>query len=96
MASGAWKEFLPPRREDWTRGSIHTCDQGCTFVARLIVTGASRGRVFNLDAHCTRPPHFAKDASFIDWYERWLEQALAGEPALWFGYDNPAYAEPAS
>lgn len=84
----ATSESLPRQREDWFSGSIHICDQGCTFVSRLIVTGASRGRVFDLDASCCKPPHFPKDANFLDWYERWLDQALAGEPAPWFGFDN--------
>lgn len=70
---------------------MHICDQGCTFLARLVVTGPSRGRVFNLDVQGGKPPYFARDASFIDWYERWLDQAEAGEPAGWSGYDNPEY-----
>jgi hypothetical protein len=87
-----WRDYLPPGREEWFRGSIHICDQGCAFESRLIVTGTSRGRIFNLDAHCIKPPHFVKDANFIDWYERWLDQALTGEPRPWFGYDNPAHS----
>ena len=39
------------------------------------------------------PIHFVKDANFLDWYERWLDQALAGEPAGWFGYDNPDHPD---
>jgi hypothetical protein len=39
------------------------------------------------------PVHFVMDANFLDWYERWLDQALTGEPPGWFGYDNPHYTE---
>jgi hypothetical protein len=78
--------------EQITSPAWHICDQGCTCVARLIVAGASRGRIFNLDVNCTHPPHFAPDSGLLDWYERWLGLALAGEPPAWFGYDNPACA----
>ena len=88
-----WSEQLPREREDWYRGSMHICDQGCTYVARLVVTGPSRGRVFNLDIQGNGTPSFAKDASFIDWYERWLDQAQVGEPPPWFGLDKPAYSK---
>ncbi len=74
---------------------MHICDQGCTFVARLIVTGPSRGRIFNLDIQSRERPYFASETNFADWYERWLDLAIAGDPKAWFwyGYDNPAYRE---
>ena len=89
-----WRQCLPKNDSDWGRGSIHVCDQGCTFTTRLVVSGPSRGRLFNFEAHRQPvPPYFVKDANFIDWYERWLDLALLGEP-FWFGYDNPDYEGP--
>ena len=92
VTSAAWREYLPEDRSDWGRGSIHICEQGCTYTARLVVSGASRGRVFNFDAsHGPAPPYFVRDKNFIDWYERWVDEARAGEPAWDFGFDNPDY-----
>ena len=113
MTSAAWPDYLPSDFADWGRGSIHICDQGCTFAARLVVSGQSRGRIFNFDAQRAVnvsgrksrggpvafgaqqgpfPLYFVKDANFINWYERWVDQALAGKPDNWFGYDNPDYS----
>ena len=38
-------------------------------------------------------PYLVRDLNFLDWYERWLDQALGGEPSDWFGYDNPDFLE---
>ena len=87
-----WSSSVMPRWFRWGdwKGTIYISDQGCTYGARLIVSGPARGRVVYQDAQGNYPPYFVKDPSFLDWYERWLEHALAGEgfPA----WDNPSYA----
>ena len=90
--SQAWKAFLPDDWSEWGKGTIYVCDQGCTYSARLIVSGEARGRVVYLDAQGWYPPYFVRDRSFMDWYERWLDGAAAGKPIDYFGFDNPAYA----
>jgi hypothetical protein len=89
--SQAWQAFLPSRWWEWGTGSIHICDQGCTYSARLIVSGEARGRVVYLDVQEWYPPYFVRDLSFIDWYGRWLNDVAAGKPPDYFGFDNPEY-----
>ena len=89
--SHAWKRFLPDDWEEWGKGTINICDHGCTYSARLIVSGEARGRVVYLDAQQWYPPYFVRDVSFLDWYERWLEEALGAKEPGYFGFDNPAY-----
>jgi hypothetical protein len=87
----AWREFLPCDWLGWGRGTINLSDQGCTYSARLIVSGEARGRVVYLDEQGWYPPYFVKDPTFLDWYERWLEEAAAGREPVQFGFDNPGY-----
>ncbi len=89
--SQAWETFLPGDWSEWGKASINICDQGCTYSARLVVSGEARGRVVYLDAQQWYPPYFVRDLSFIDWYERWLDEAAGGAPPCCFGFDNPAY-----
>jgi len=91
--SETWKGRLPSNWLQWGTGSMAICDQGCTFEARLIVTGPSRGRIVYLDAQAATQhrPFFVKDPSFLDWYERWLDSVLTGQSVPWFGLDNPDY-----
>jgi hypothetical protein len=89
-----WAESLPSTWWEWGVGSLAISDQGCTYEARLIVNGPSRGRVVYLDAQAARRfrPYFVKDACFLDWYERWLDAVLNKQPIFWFGVDNPDYS----
>ena len=43
-----------------------------------------------LDAQGWDPPFFVRDLSFLDWYERWLNTFLQGQPIFWFGLESPA------
>jgi hypothetical protein len=84
-----WREFVPGKWEVWGQGTIHLCDQGCSFSARLVVSGTARGRILYLDAQGWNPPYFVKDLNFLDWYERWLDIILTGQPVTWFGMEEP-------
>lgn len=86
--------------EDWPpeellgmyAGVMTVGTRGCTYVTGLIITGESRGRVVYLDADHYEPPYVVRDADFLDWYERWLDELLAGYQSSWFGY-GPAGGE---
>lgn len=92
VVSPTWKESLPGDWEQWGCGSLHLCSLGCTYSARLIVNGASRGRVVYLDANNgDSRPYFVRDLNFVAWYERWLDLFIADAPMFWFGMDNPDY-----
>ncbi|MEM8852141.1 MAG: SMI1/KNR4 family protein [Pseudomonadota bacterium] len=74
--------------DDMTRGFAVIASQGCSYDTLLGVTGRHRGRVvtFNDD---NRRAVFAFEADFLDWYERWLDEVIAGilthRDAPWFG-----------
>ncbi len=72
-------------------GVLTLGSQGCTYMTGLVVSGAARGRVVYLDAQ-QNPPYIVRDATFLDWYERWLDELLGGYRMFWFGY-GPAGKE---
>lgn len=51
----------------------------------LVITGATRGRVVYVGDE-DRPPYVMPDASFLDWYERWLDELDAGVDTLRFNH----------
>lgn len=63
--------------------------QGCAYLHGLVVAGDHSGKVVNIDLDRTKP-RFCFEDNFLDWYERWLDETLAGillaDGAGWFGY----------
>lgn len=55
----------------------------------LIVTGPYRGAVVNIDDDFSGPPYFTRDAGFLAWYERWLDELLWGWNGSWYGFGLP-------
>lgn len=78
---GPDRMFLP--------GTLKVADHGCTLVTHLVVTGPARGRLLNLDTDGPVGPYAAEDADFLAWYERWLDEAVAGYDVGWFGERLP-------
>ncbi len=64
-------------------GVLHLIERGCGGWCGLVVSGEARGRVVYLG---DGPPHFVWDRTFLDWYERWVDELIAGLPVSWFGY----------
>jgi HEAT repeat protein len=104
-----------PREENWEeqfsdcasplQGVIAIGHQGCTYMTGLIVSGEYRGRVIYFDENM-QPPYVLHEPDFLSWYERWLDELLAGadlhsfgfglggdEPQLWKVFDDPATKE---
>lgn len=77
---GAGRVFLP--------GTITVAGHGCSLVTQLIVTGPARGRLMNLDVDGLGP-YVVEDADFLSWYERWLDEVVAGCDVGWFGEQLP-------
>lgn len=71
------------------QGTLNLVHQGCTYHSLLVVTGPYRGRVVNADLDMTGPPWFTRDADFLAWYERWLDELLWGYDTTWFGRGLP-------
>ncbi|NUT03598.1 MAG: hypothetical protein HOV76_08970 [Hamadaea sp.] len=78
---GPHRVFLP--------GTLWLADHGCTLHTQLIVTGPSRGRLFNLDVDGPVGPYVVEDQDFLAWYERWLDEAMTGYDVGWFGERLP-------
>ncbi|WP_203919609.1 hypothetical protein [Rugosimonospora africana] len=53
------------------------------------MTGPARGRLFNLDDEGPVGPYVVEDSDFLAWYERWLDEAVAGYDCGWFGERLP-------
>jgi hypothetical protein len=66
------------------QGALSVGSQGCGYQMLLIVSGPCRGRVAYVDAD-GQPPYVVPDDDFLSWYERWLDEALAGRAKAWFG-----------
>jgi hypothetical protein len=75
---------------DYGNGVIHLLTMGCAHYAVLVVSGRYRGRVVNMVEG--EPPCFTKDTGFLAWYERWLDEMLAGWDTSWFGFGTPGDA----
>lgn len=81
-----WTCDLPPHEWHVFQGAITLGHQGSTFYTLLIVAGESRGRVVYVDTN-GQPPYFVRNTDFLSWYERWLDETLAGKNMFWFGIE---------
>ena len=73
---------------DWlmeyeTSGTIALCHEGCGHLHRLVVSGPSRGEMW-MDSTCSDQGYFSLQASFLDWYERWVDQILESKSGNWW------------
>jgi len=100
MSDQYWEELRNPAHDPdddqvssgvdrWLRGILPIGSQGCTYVHALVMNGPFTGRVVNLDLDGHKA-HFAFEDHFLDWYERWLDEVIAGDlqsrPCAWFGH----------
>lgn len=71
-------------------GVLPVGTQGCSLYHGLVLNGAHAGRVVNFDTEYHSPPVFAFEPDFLAWYERWLDEVIAGDlvqkTPSWFGY----------
>ena len=77
-------------------GLLYLGSQGCSLWHGLVLNGEFAGRVVNLDSE-GRHPFFAWEKNFLDWYERWVDEAISGEldgdRGVYFGYAMGGSAE---
>ena len=77
-------------------GLLPIGSQGCSYLHALVLNGPHAGRVVNLDLELQKPK-FAFERNFLDWYERWLDEVIAGylqqDGPTWFGYTMGGDAE---
>ena len=89
---GGWEErheTPPGPGHVFLPGTLEVADHGCSLRTQLVVTGPSRGRLFNVDCGGSLGPYVVEDADFLAWYERWLDEAAAGYRIGWFGERLP-------
>lgn len=72
-------------------GTLVLCHEGCGYLHLLVVTGPTRGQMW-LDTTCSGGDFAPLQVDFLEWYERWLDDTLAGGPGTWWmgGRDKPA------
>lgn len=80
-----WDVQLPPPPEDPYRGLLPLAGLGEGYEAGLVLTGPYRGRVVYIDGDM-QPPLFTDSPDFLAWYERWVDDVLAGNDTTWFGF----------
>lgn len=66
------------------QGLLNIGEQGCTYETMLVITGKNRGKVVYIDLDYQKP-FVTYEAHFLDWYERWLDEVIAGYVTSWFG-----------
>jgi HEAT repeat protein len=88
-----WSAALGCTWEEMFQGTITLAHEGCTYYALLVVTGNYRGRVVYVDLGGSGSPYFMRDAGFLAWYERWLDELLWGYDIEWFGFGLPGREE---
>jgi len=60
--------------------------QGCEYDMYLVLEGDHRGKiVYTADFHPNHPFFFVYEDSFLDWYERWLDEIILDYDMGWFG-----------
>lgn len=78
-----WKALWDTPRKDVYSGILPIGHQGCGTVHAIILNGQLAGKVIYLDYW--QYPFFTYEKNFLDWYERWLDERLTGEPERGFG-----------
>jgi hypothetical protein len=64
--------------------------QGCEYDMYLVLEGKYRGRiVYTSDFHPDHPFFFVYEGSFLNWYERWLDEIILDYDIGWFGSRMP-------
>lgn len=65
------------------RGALALCHEGCGYLHFLVVTGPARGTMWN-DGRCSGFGFAPMHVTFLEWYERWLDDVLRGGPGTWW------------
>jgi HEAT repeat protein len=66
-------------------------DRGCTYAVAMAVSGPHYGRIAHVEID-ELSHEFLRDADFLAWYERWLDEMLWGFNTDDFGYGLPGTA----
>ncbi len=90
-----WDEDISDEEYEQTEyailgGMLCIGTQGCDYDMYLVLEGEYRGRiVYTNDFYEDAPFFFVHDLTFLDWYERWLDEILLDYDRGWFGSRMP-------
>lgn len=70
-------------------GTLPLCDEGCGYLHLLVVTGPTRGTMW-VDNRGVDAGFSPMGVTFIEWYERWIDDVLAGGRGTWW-FGDPVY-----
>lgn len=66
-------------------GALQLCHEGCGYMHFLVVSGPQRGRMW-MDGRCSDYGFSPFNVTFLEWYERWIDDVLhGGRGTWWFG-----------
>jgi hypothetical protein len=68
-------------------GTLPLCDEGGGYTHLLVVTGLTRGTMW-IDSRGADAGFLRLRATFLEWYERWIDDVLAGGRGTWW-FDEP-------
>lgn len=70
------------------QGTLYLGTCGCEYDLLLVINGPYKGHILYtsdwVDSHT--PYIFSYETSFIQWYERWLDEVILGYDTSWFGH----------
>lgn len=64
-------------------GTLVLSDEGCGHLHFLVVTGPARGTMW-IDSRGSDQGFIPLHVTFLEWYERWLDDVLAGGRGSWW------------
>lgn len=70
-------------------GTLALCDEGGGYTHLLVVTGPARGTMW-IDSRGADAGFIPLNATFLEWYERWIDDVLAGGRGTWW-FGDPVY-----
>ncbi|MEZ2684923.1 SMI1/KNR4 family protein [Proteus vulgaris] len=70
------------------QGTLYLGTCGCEYDLLLVVNGDYKGHVLYTSdwVNSDTPYTFSYEASFTQWYERWLDEVILGYDTSWFGH----------
>lgn len=80
MSDTEYDEYIA----EMTQGLLNIGEQGCSYETMLVVTGELRGKVIYMDLE-SHQTFVTYEETFLDWYERWLDETIARYNSSWFG-----------
>jgi hypothetical protein len=69
-----------------TAGTLVLSTEGCGILHLLVVKGRARGQMW-VDDRGNGQGLYPLGVKFLDWYERWLDDTLAGGDGVWWHGD---------